>query len=231
MKWFKLLLVIFPLSFQVSLAQAPSVTINPSGSMNVCSGTNVNVSSTVANAFAGTTSYAVSDIPFAPFSILAGTSLTMPDDTVLGPFPIGFQFCFFGNTYTQFYVGSNGWVGFSPGQTRAFTANSIPNNTTCVPRNCIMGPWMDFNPGIAGGPYIKYQTQGIAPYRRLIVQWTNCPLYQCIASNATFQIVLFESTNVIENHITNKPSCVLWAGGKATQGIHNQPGTVAFTVP
>jgi gliding motility-associated-like protein len=231
MKWFRLLLLIFPIAANVAQAQAPSVTITPSGTMTVCAGTTVNLTSNVSNAFAGTTSYAVSDIPFTPFSVLAGTSLTMPDDTVLGPFPIGFQFCFFGNTYTQFYVGSNGWVGFSPGQTRAFTANSIPNTTTFVPRNCIMGPWMDFNPGIAGGPYIKYQTQGIAPYRRLIVQWTNCPLYQCIASKATFQIVLFESTNVIENYITNKPSCALWAGGKATQGLHNQPGTVAFTVP
>ncbi|MFM2284938.1 MAG: hypothetical protein RLZZ543_435 [Bacteroidota bacterium] len=212
-------------------AQAPSVAITPSANMSVCPGSTVNVSAAVANAFAGTTSYTISTVPYSPYTILAGTSLTMPDDTVLGPFPIGFQFCFLGNTYTQFYVGSNGWVGFSPGQTRAFTANTIPNTTTFVPRNCIMGPWMDFNPGIAGGPYIKYQTQGIAPYRRLVVQWTNVPLYQCIASKATFQIVLFESTNVIENYIANKPTCMVWAGGTATQGLHNQTGTVAFAVP
>ncbi len=230
MKWRKLILLFLYLAVKTVQAQAPSLTINPTGNLSVCAGTTVNVSATVNNAFAGTTSYAISNITYSPYTVLAGTSLTMPDDTVLGPFPIGFQFCFFGNTYTQFYVGSNGWVGFSPGQTRAFTANSIPNTTTFVPRNCIMGPWMDFNPGIAGGPYIKYQTQGIAPYRRLVVQWTNCPLYQCIASKATFQIVLFESTNVIENYIANKPVCVVWAGGTATQGLHNQAGTTAFAV-
>ena len=212
-------------------AQSPTLTINPSGNMSVCPGSQVTVNASLTNAFAGTTSYTVGDIPFSPYTLLAGTQLTMPDDTVLGPFPIGFQFCFFGNTYTQFYIGSNGWIGFSPGMTRAFTANSIPSTNMFVPRNCIMGPWMDFNPGIAGGPYIRYQTQGIAPFRRLVVQWTNVPLYQCIALRATFQIVIFESTNIIEHYISNKPTCMAWAGGTATQGLHNLAGSVAVPVP
>ncbi len=231
MKWRNLILLILVLIAAGVQAQAPSVTLSPTGNLSVCAGATVNVSATVNNAFAGTTSYTISTIPFSPYSVLAGTNLTMPDDTVLGPYPIGFQFCFFGNTYTQFYVGSNGFVTFSPGQTRAFTANTIPNAGIFVPKNCIMGPWMDFHPGIAGGPYIKYQTQGIAPYRRLVVQWTNCPLYQCTASKATFQIVLFESTNVIENYITSKPVCAIWAGGTATQGLHNLAGNTAFVVP
>lgn len=212
-------------------AQTPSLTITPSGNMSVCPGSQVTVNASLANAFAGTTSYSVGDIPFSPYTILAGPQMTMPDDTVLGPLPIGFQFCFFGNTYTQFYLGSNGWIGFSPGMTRAFTANSIPSTNMFVPRNCIMGPWMDFHPGIAGGPYIRYQTQGIAPFRRLVVQWLNVPLYQCIALRATFQIVIFESTNVIEHYITNKPTCMAWAGGTATQGLHNLAGNVAVAVP
>ena len=170
MKWRNLILLILVLIAAGVQAQAPSVTLSPTGNLSVCAGATVNVSATVNNAFAGTTSYTISTIPFSPYSVLAGTNLTMPDDTVLGPYPIGFQFCFFGNTYTQFYVGSNGFVTFSPGQTRAFTANTIPNAGIFVPKNCIMGPWMDFHPGIAGGPYIKYQTQGIAPYRRLVVQ-------------------------------------------------------------
>ncbi|MFN5317956.1 MAG: beta strand repeat-containing protein, partial [Bacteroidia bacterium] len=225
------LIVVFLLNLTAGLvAQAPSFSITPSGSQSVCAGSTINLSSTVTNAFAGTTSYAVSDIPFAPYPMPAGTSVTMPDDTVMGPYPIGFQFCFFGNTYTQFYIGSNGWIGFTPGMTRAFTANPIPSNNMFVPRNCIMGPWMDFNPGISGGPYIKYQTQGIAPYRRLVVQWLNVPLYQCIAIKSTFQIVIYESTNIIENHITSKPTCMAWAGGTSTQGLHNLAGNQAVAV-
>lgn len=231
MKRAKLVLFFWLIGWALLKGQNPVLTVSPGGTMSVCPGTSVSVSANVANAFAGTTSYSVGDIPFSPYSIPGGTNVTMPDDTVLGPFPIGFQFCFYGNTYTQFYLGSNGWIGFSPGMTRAFTANSIPSTNMFVPRNCIMGPWMDFNPGIAGGPYIKYQTQGIAPYRRLVVQWLNVPLYQCIALKSTFQIVIFESTNIIEHHITQKPTCMAWAGGKATQGLHNLAGSAAITVP
>jgi gliding motility-associated-like protein len=155
----------------------------------------------------------------------------MTDDFITGVLPIGFQFCFFGNTYTQFYIGSNGWIGFTPGQPIAFTATAIPNVGAFVPKNCIMGPWNDLNPGFGTGPYVRYQTQGLAPFRRLVVQWTNCPLYQCTSTTSTFQIVIFESTNIIEHHITNKPTCMAWAGGTATQGLHNQTGTVAVTVP
>lgn len=232
MNWIKCLLVFIASWASTGLAQNPVLTIDPNGTTSVCSGTSVSVSSSMSNAFSGTNSYAVSDVPFTPYPVLGANALTMVDDQVIGPLPIGFQFCFFGNTYTQFYVGSNGWVGFTPGQTIAFTANTIPNPGVFVPRNCIMGPWMDWNPGVGtGSPYIRYQTQGIAPYRRLVVQWTACPLYQCTASNGTFQIVIYESTNIIENFITNKPVCSVWAGGTATQGLHNMSGTVAVTAP
>ena len=177
MKQIKILLAILSFGGLALRSQTPTLSITPSGTMSVCAGSSVVTTATLSNAFAGTTSYSVSDIPFAPYSALGGTNLVMPDDTVLGVFPIGFQFCFYGNAYTQFYCGSNGWVGFSLGQPRAFTANSIPNAGALVPKNCIMGPWMDFNPGIAGGPYVKYQTQGVAPFRRLVVQWTNVPSY------------------------------------------------------
>lgn len=232
MKWIKLLLLILTVGIGNLGAQGPVFTINPTGTMSVCAGSNVSLTSSMANAFAGTDSYSIATIPFTPYPVLGGNSVTMADDQVAGPLAIGFQFCFFGNTYTQFYLGSNGWIGFSPAQTMAFTANGIPNTGIFVPRNCIMGPWMDFNPGVGtGSPYIRYQTQGIAPYRRLIVQWTSVPLYQCTASNSTFQIVIYESTNIIENFITNKPTCVVWAGGTATQGLHNMAGNLAYSVP
>ena len=213
------------------LAQTPVFTISPTGTMSVCAGAAVNLSSTITSPFAGTTSYSVGSIPYAPYTLLGGTNVTMTDDFVTGVLPIGFQFCFFGNTYTQFYIGSNGWIGFTPGQPIAFTATAIPSVGPFIPRNCIMAPWNDLNPGFGVGPYVRYQTQGVAPYRRLIVQWTNCPMYQCTATFSTFQIVIFESTNIIEHHIANKPTCMAWAGGTATQGLHNLTGTVAVTVP
>lgn len=174
-----------------------------------------------------TTTYLAQNIPFAP-SPTTGTQVFLSDDAVSGMLPIGFSFCFYGNTYTNFYIGSNGWISFSAGQPATFTSAPIPSTAFGVPKNCIMGPWQDWHPGVGG--QIRYQTQGTAPCRRLVVSFTSLPFFSCTSTLGTFQIVLYEGTNIIENHITNKPNCA-WAGGTAVQGIHNLPGTAAVTVP
>ena len=179
--------------------------------------------------------YNVSQIPYTPRP-LTGTLVTSVDDAVYGPFNIGFTFCYWGNQYTQMYIGSNGWVGFSPGQPIAFTSQSIPSTNMFVPRNCIMGPWYDLNPGIAGAmpptpiQYIYYQMYGISPNRFMVVSWNNSPLYQCISLRGTQQIILFEDGR-IQNNILEKRVCAAWAGGTATQGLHNISGTQAIVVP
>lgn len=177
-----------------------------------------------------TTSYSVANIPFAPYTN-TGTFVNLTDDSQTGALPIGFTFCFFGNTYTQFYIGSNGWIAFTAGQPVTFASASIPSTAGSVPKNCIMGPWQDWHPGIGAGNYIRYQTQGTAPCRRLVVSWTNIPMYSCTSTLGTFQIVIYEGTNLIENHITTKNNCVSWSGGTAVQGIHNIGGTIGVTVP
>lgn len=174
-----------------------------------------------------TTSYAISSIAYTPNSYTTGTVVPSSDDTQAGPFPIGFNFEYFGTCNTQFYIGSNGWVAFSP-QPTTYASATIPNVGASVPKNCVMGPWQDWLPAAAN---IRYQTLGVAPNRRLVVSWNNCPMYSCTANLGTFQIVLYESTNVIENYIQNKPNCLAWSSGTGVQGLHNAAGTVAFTVP
>lgn len=175
-----------------------------------------------------TTNYNISNIPYVA-QVNTGTQLFMTDDSQQGPFSIGFNFCFFGQTYTQFWVGSNGWISFSGGQPTTFTTQTIPTGNFLVPKNCIMGPWQDWHPGIGG--QIKYQVQGVAPCRKLVVSWIGVPMYSCTFNQGTFHIVIHESTNYIENYIQSKPSCVQWQGGTATQGIHNNAGTIGITVP
>ncbi|MDZ4665597.1 MAG: hypothetical protein SGJ15_12010, partial [Bacteroidota bacterium] len=178
-----------------------------------------------------TTTYSVGSIPFAPQPTVGATTIVLSDDSQGGPYPIGFNFCFFGNTYNQFYIGSNGWVGFTAGQTNAFTSAAIPSAAFNVPRNCIMGPWQDWHPGIGIGPYISYRTIGVAPCRALVVTWYNIPMFSCTTTFGNFQIICYETTNIIENHLTNKPNCLAWAGGTSVQGIHNLPGTIGIAVP
>jgi gliding motility-associated-like protein len=176
-----------------------------------------------------TTSYGLTNIPFAPESTV-GTNIPLTDDSQAGPFNIGFSFCFFGSTYTQFYVGSNGWVSFSAGQSTAWSCATIPIPTgnACVPKNCIMTPYFDFTPSAPN--HVRYQTIGVAPCRKLVVSWVNVPSFSCGGAN-NVQIVLYESTNIIETHITNKNLCGGWNSGAGVHGIHNLAGTVAVTVP
>ena len=175
-----------------------------------------------------TTDYAVTNIPYVA-QVNNGTNIFMTDDSQQGPFAIGFNFCFFGSTYNQFYIGSNGWISFSGGQPTTFTSSPIPTGNALVPNNCIMGPWQDWHPGIGG--QIKYQTVGTAPCRKLIVSWIGVPMFQCTGNQGTFHIVIHESTNYIENYIQNKPDCPTWQGGTAVEGIHNSSGTIGITVP
>lgn len=177
-----------------------------------------------------TTSYSVANISYVP-QINNGSLVQLSDDSQSGIFNIGFTFCFYGQTYTQFRIGSNGWVSLGPGaQPATFTSAPIPNVGFNIPKNCIMGPWQDWNPGLPGGQ-IRYQVQGTAPCRKLVVSWINVRMYSCTNLQGTFHIILYESTNIIENHIANKPNCPQWAGGTAVQGIHNATGTQAVTVP
>ena len=173
--------------------------------------------------------YAVSSVAYNPIAP-GGTSVVMTDDAVTGALPIGFTFCFADVNYTNFYIGSNGWVGFTAGQPTTFTSAPIPNVAVNYPKNCIMGPWQDWHPGIAGGPYITYQTLGFAPNRTLVVSWANCPFFSCTTVTGSFQIVLYETSGLIDNTLVNKPACLTWAGGTAVQGLHDITGTLAVTV-
>src|SRR5688572_12724247 len=62
------------------------------------------------------TSYTVSSIPYAPDPFNAGTGVALFDDSWSALVNIGFSFCFYGNTYTQCCIGSNGLITFDAAQ-------------------------------------------------------------------------------------------------------------------
>jgi gliding motility-associated-like protein len=159
-----------------------------------------------------------------------GLPVTIDDDGVEGPFPIGFSFRFFGNVFTEFYIGANGWISFSPNASssgiRAVFA--VPSSINYNPKNCILGPFVDLLPKTSEN-YIYYLTVGDAPDRKLVVMWCQAPMYWCQDLKATFQIILEEGSNSIENHIFNKPECTEL--NTATLGLQNSTGLTGFAVP
>ena len=147
----------------------------------------------------------------------AGTVIPSSDDVVTGPYNIGFSFTYFGTAYTQFYVGSNGWIGFSPGQTSGYVAAYIPNGSS--PMNAILADWEDLYPGSAN---IFYTTLGTAPNRSLVVSFNQVPHYGCRSNLHTFQFVLYESNGVIDINYADKPLC---GGYNSTAGLVNSNNT------
>jgi len=212
-------------NFQIVIAQITAIP-----DTTICSGEMVTLSVDAAE-FCGDC-YTSEEIPFAPVAI-GGTSVTLIDDSYSASFDIGFDFCFFGNTFTEFHICSNGWIGFDglvPGWTANYTPDGeIPDTASNVPTNAIFGPWTDWNTGMCVS-CLHYETIGTAPFRKLVITFEDVPLYKCIEDKGTFQIVLHETTNYIDNHLTAVMVCPDWDLGVATQGIQNEDGTVAYTV-
>lgn len=210
-------------------------TLVVSNDTTICLGGEASLLATLVEGGYGTDSYTFEVYPYSPETYSDGTGVTFDsngDDRIAGPFEIGFSFCFFNQYYTQFWIGSNGWVGFTYDPLWiTFVPTPIPNEAEGVPKNCIMAPWQDWYPGNGGSftpPYVFYKTIGTAPDRKLVIYWLDCPLYGCLTTLGTFQIVLNEQNSIIENHLTNKPYCS-WQNNAATQGVHNKKGLIAFT--
>jgi len=144
------------------------------------------------------------------------------DDASFGPFNIGFSFTFFGNTYNQFYINSNGQVLFGTGSFESSNA-SIPS--AAEPDNFIAPFWDDLI--VDGTGKILYTTVGAAPNRKLIIQFGNMGFYGAPAFMGTFAVILYETSNIIQvqYRLIVDNTSTRAHGGTATIGIENSDGT------
>ena len=163
------------------------------------------------------------------------TPVFLEDDTVVGPVSIGFDFEFYGETYNEIYISSNGWISFtapfpfSDSWNGGHSPRALPDNSDFVPKNCVMGAWQDWSPSYSGG--VGYETSGTAPNRTLTVSFCQVAVYNCEQLTGTFQIVLRESQNYIDINLNNKPYCPDWYDGKAVLGVQNIDATDAVVAP
>lgn len=138
--------------------------------------------------------YNVELIAYAPFSFTSPSHGPSGSNTSGGPYPIGFTFSFYGRSYSDFYLSTNGFLSFGEGSGSRFNAH-IPKISK---PNAIIAPYWGVY-GSIGSNSIKYETQGTAPNRKLIVEWNNVPFYYTsMGSPAWFWLILYEGTNTIE---------------------------------
>lgn len=163
----------------------------------------------------------------AQFDGYFGIPVTAEDDYFVGPFEIGFDFVYFGNSYSEFAIGPNGLLSFDIPAIIGLSywePSSIPND---IFPETIMGPYQDLfsRPTQPHSRYIYYRTIGSPPDRKLIAGWCEAPMYNCPDKLATYQIVLEEGSNNIINHIQNKPACNANYNNNATHGLNNDKNT------
>ncbi len=218
------------LPFLVSGQSSTVCPINAGPDQTICTPNCATLTGTFVPTNA-TTTYAMSTIPYSPDPFTAGTAVNLSDDAWSTGIPLPFTFCFFGNAYNTIYIGSNGILSFNAAYSGGYCQWPIgaAMPSAADPRNSIGGPWQDLYP--PGGGTIKYITYGAAPCRRFVVSWNAMGMYGCFSTLCTQQIVLYETTNIIDNFIQTKPMCSSWNGGAAIQGIQNQAGTLGFVQP
>ncbi len=179
------------------------------------------------------TTYEVSHIPFQNYSATAN-SLATSDDMYSDYINLGFDFTFFGNTYSQMLISTNGYIVFSGGTPNGYSqwslssAPTIPDTSFSV-KNAIFGCFHDMDNSSNVGS-ITYATLGTAPFRKFVLMFQNQPQYlsSCAALLSTFQIILYESYNVVDVQINDKPVCTFWNGGIAVVGILNEIGDIGY---
>lgn len=206
-----------------------------------------------------TEDYAITTIPYTPFPYVVATGtedLTLyNDDIYSGVQTLPFTFCFYDSSYNNVVIGSNGLMTFD--ETNAADFNTydviqpIPYNVgTDYPKAAIMGIYTDLDPRpgpsstIEASPpdrKIQWRVEGTAPCRKFIVSYYHIGVYNmgmggpgvCGYDNpTTFQMVIYESTGLIDVYIQQKAcNSSTSSGGRTILGIQNWNRDKAVAAP
>ena len=143
----------------------------------------------------------------------------MSDDNVSGPYPLGFEFEFYGNTYDEFYVSSNGFISFnSSSWDGCCSGQPIPGDDGV--NNIIAWAWRDGYP--FGNTYYENFSD------KTIIQFDGYGLCCSESSGSiTAEIILYHTGKIKLNYKTLTGS---YTDGFQSVGIENIDGTDGLQV-
>ena len=158
-----------------------------------------------------------------------GTSAiaNVADDNTSGPYPIGFGFTFYGTTYTDFYVGSNGAINFD-GQYISLSNYAMPYGSY---QAMIAFFWDDMDPADATDADLLYETMMVGGQNALVISFLNWDEYPGNADPAgqesvTAQIILFEDGTVQIHYFEVQEGIDI---SSCTIGIQDASGSIGLT--
>ncbi len=180
-----------------------------------------------------TSSYVVGPVN-CPLEVQSGSPVSVNiDDRWSEAIDITFDFSFFGNIYSQLLIGSNGVLTFDLEDAGGYCSWSFDETApdSNLITNAIFGAYHDIDPSVCG--QIEYYVTGDAPFRVFVVNYTQICHFSSSCNNlqTTQHIILYETSNIIDVYIDEKPTCTTWNDGNALLGIQNASGTIAYTPP
>lgn len=202
-----------------------------------CLGTNCTDLEATYLQLGNTSTYTFEQIDYNPpyqFDCLANPVSVNIDDVWSPVVTLPFNFCFYGNTYNQCLISSNGVIsfntaGYAPGGYSTWSfSNTLPSNNLFL--NSIFGVYHDIDPSLGGEVGWELITLNTG-CRALVAAWHDVPMFSCTSTLYTGMIVLYENTNVIEVYVEEKNICAGWNGGNALIGVQNATGTQAVAPP
>jgi len=138
---------------------------------------------------------------------------------------IGFDFPFYGETYSSFRINANGWIGFGEDNTEWYNGN-IPSAD--YPRPAIFGFWDDLNPvndncnsSCTGNVYYHSNSDRLVVWFNDVAHWASGGYENSIYD---FQIIIYPNGEVDINFGE------IQGPYSATVGIQNASGTIASQV-
>ncbi len=211
----------------------------------------------------GTPVYEMEPIVYNPYEVnpaISGATEVQPtaswdDERTLCPIEIPFKFCYFNQTFDKVHVWSNGAITFTASDQCATTPPRVSFITEVasgpIPGGFINNQFLNtvfvalqhshWDKDIYPNGSINYKVYGIAPDRKFVISFYEMPTAG-LNPNAcpppvplqNHQVVLHESTNVIDVNIIFHENCPAGDSNKddhALIGVINNDGTVAFSPP
>ncbi len=154
-----------------------------------------------------------------------GTAIALGDDAASGPLPLGFNFPFYENNYSEVFIGSNGILTFGAGSTSRLNT-ALP--TTSVPNDMIAMWWDDLDPAEGGNIYYYYDASG----DRFIVTFANIQNYISGGGTGalTFQAILYPNGRIILQYATMLSGTDSEGLAGASIGLENIDGSDGLEV-
>jgi subtilisin family serine protease len=150
------------------------------------------------------------------------TAVALTGDDVSATVSMPFAFPFYGSSYSQAFVSSNGNLNFLAANT-TFSNSAIPSASG--PNAAIYPFWDDLLLDASSGVFTR--STGTAPNRSFLVEWRNAAFFSA-AGRIDVEVELFENGQIVMRYRNLDPASAVEQGSSATVGIENAAGTVAL---